>query len=427
MRRLVMFGLLLLPAAASATINMSGPWRLRTFSLLGGIWTFAQNGTELTATPPLSSPPFTGGIDSTTGAFAVSGYIACGSVQDAISGTVATDGSTFTGSASVHIPHCTITCECSETTDAVVGTRCGNGQLDPGEECDDGNDIDGDCCSSTCRLDAPGTTCQTDDDVCTDDVCDGVGTCIHVPNTASCNSACRTDAHCVDGQCIGTPRAAGAPCDVDGNFCTDDRCDGNGSCAAGGPRYCGPCGSSCDASYSICMGPPATTCAATHTARAVVDMRLPRTGHPDSFRWTWIEDAGGTELPDFGDPLATAGYTLCVYDGFNSGPFFGKHVLAQVSIPPGGVCGGRPCWKQIRDGFRYAQRGHAVRGFKSIKLRAPAQTPARIQMRGSDVGLSTTLGAIYAFVDVQLVGGAACWTATYPDVVPPSDRFRARP
>src|SRR5262245_43202792 len=29
--------------------------------------------------------------------------------------------------------------------------RCGNGVLDPGEECDDGNDRDGDCCSATCR------------------------------------------------------------------------------------------------------------------------------------------------------------------------------------------------------------------------------------------------------------------------------------
>ena len=29
---------------------------------------------------------------------------------------------------------------------------CGNGQLDPGEECDDGNKNNGDACSSTCRL-----------------------------------------------------------------------------------------------------------------------------------------------------------------------------------------------------------------------------------------------------------------------------------
>jgi cysteine-rich repeat protein len=32
---------------------------------------------------------------------------------------------------------------------------CGNGTLDVGEECDDGNTLDGDCCSATCR-DEPG-------------------------------------------------------------------------------------------------------------------------------------------------------------------------------------------------------------------------------------------------------------------------------
>ena len=426
MRRLMLVSLLVLPAAASATINMSGPWLLRTFSLLGGRWTFTQSGDALTATSPNLLATLAGGIDSTTGAFEVSGYLACGSAAESISGTVSADGATFTGSATVRIPHCAITCGCSEMTDPVLGTRCGNGQLDPGEECDDGNDYDGDCCSSTCQLKPSGTTCQSDNDVCTDDVCDGAGTCLHVPNSASCDTACRTDAHCVDGQCIGTSRPAGTPCDADADFCTDDRCDGNGSCVAGPLRDCGPCGSSCNAVYGICMGHPATTCAVTHATRAVVDMRLPRNGHPDSFRWTWIEDAGGTELADFGDPLATTGYTLCIYDGFNSG-VEGKHVFAQASIAPGGLCGDRPCWKQIRDGFRYAQRGRAVSGFKSIKLRAPLQSPARIQMRGSDVGLSTTLGAIYAFVEVQLHGGGACWAAEYPAIVPPSDHFKARP
>jgi cysteine-rich repeat protein len=31
---------------------------------------------------------------------------------------------------------------------------CGNGHVDPGEQCDDGNRISGDGCSSTCRLEA---------------------------------------------------------------------------------------------------------------------------------------------------------------------------------------------------------------------------------------------------------------------------------
>ena len=33
----------------------------------------------------------------------------------------------------------------------VAGAICGNGAVDPGEECDDGNMVNGDCCDSDCR------------------------------------------------------------------------------------------------------------------------------------------------------------------------------------------------------------------------------------------------------------------------------------
>ncbi len=66
--------------------------------------------------------------------------------------------------------------------------ECGDGILDaPDEQCDDGNTTDGDCCDASCQFDAGGTACADDGDVCTDDVCDGAGTCSHVANTSSCD------------------------------------------------------------------------------------------------------------------------------------------------------------------------------------------------------------------------------------------------
>jgi cysteine-rich repeat protein len=55
-----------------------------------------------------------------------------------------------------------------EFTDGVVGDLpvCGNGILQPGEFCDDGNTTDGDCCSSTCTVEPPGS--QT----CGDGICE---------------------------------------------------------------------------------------------------------------------------------------------------------------------------------------------------------------------------------------------------------------
>src|SRR3989441_1989079 len=49
------------------------------------------------------------------------------------------------------------------TSDAVADfevRRCGDGVLDPDEQCDDGNREDGDCCSSSCQLEPATTVCR---------------------------------------------------------------------------------------------------------------------------------------------------------------------------------------------------------------------------------------------------------------------------
>jgi len=56
---------------------------------------------------------------------------------------------------------------------------CGDGVVDPGEQCDDNNVIDGDCCSSSCQYEADGQTCPDEGSLCTTDSCDGAGACVH--------------------------------------------------------------------------------------------------------------------------------------------------------------------------------------------------------------------------------------------------------
>ena len=59
-------------------------------------------------------------------------------------------------------------------------TTCGDGNVDPGEECDDGNQVSGDGCSSTCQYEA-GWTCtpqpQPDSSTCQS----GSGQCLELP------------------------------------------------------------------------------------------------------------------------------------------------------------------------------------------------------------------------------------------------------
>lgn len=82
---------------------------------------------------------------------------------------------------------------------------CGDGIRQIAEQCDDGNSSDSDCCFSNCQLAAAGIACTSDGNVCTDDVCDGNGSCEHNGNTASCNdgSACTQNDQCSGGACAG--------------------------------------------------------------------------------------------------------------------------------------------------------------------------------------------------------------------------------
>jgi cysteine-rich repeat protein len=90
---------------------------------------------------------------------------------------------------------------------------CGNGQLDAGEACDDGNTVGGDCCTPTCEHVAAGTACASDGNPCTLDECDGVAaTCQHPAGNAG--ALCRAEAGVCDvaETCTGTSAA----CPADG-------------------------------------------------------------------------------------------------------------------------------------------------------------------------------------------------------------------
>lgn len=108
-------------------------------------------------------------------------------------------------------------------------SQCGNGQLDAGEDCDDGGVQDGDCCSSDCAFETPFSVCMEPANVCVTSpgICDGSGVCVGQGMLDCSDSDLCTDDSCdpVHG-CMNSPRC------VDGDLCTIDRCDpGNGACS----------------------------------------------------------------------------------------------------------------------------------------------------------------------------------------------------
>jgi hypothetical protein len=83
--------------------------------------------------------------------------------------------------------------------------------------------------AASCPVDAfepSGTTCASDENVCTGDTCDGSGTCQHPSNDSACDDGlfCTTDDRCVDGECTGVPICP--PTDACSDTCdeVDDAC-----------------------------------------------------------------------------------------------------------------------------------------------------------------------------------------------------------
>ena len=108
--------------------------------------------------------------------------------------------------------------------------ECGDGVLDAGEACDDGNVEGGDCCSATCQPEAAASACD-DGRFCNGaDRCDGHGACSrHGDDPCAGGAVCTRFCDEQSDACGLAP--PGTACGSDGNACTDDACDGAGVCA----------------------------------------------------------------------------------------------------------------------------------------------------------------------------------------------------
>jgi hypothetical protein len=112
---------------------------------------------------------------------------------------------------------------------------------------------------------------------------------------------------------------------------------------------------------------------------------------------------------EFGDPLATDDYALCVYDGSAT-------LLLRATAPAGGTCGSRACWKaKGTTGLGYKDPLRDPDGVDKITLKAGAATKAKVQvsMKGSGVPLPA-LGSLGLPLQAQVQGEqGTCWEASF--------------
>jgi hypothetical protein len=146
----------------------------------------------------------------------------------------------------------------------------------------------------------------------------------------------------------------------------------------------------------------------------------------DKLAWKWLKGSATTG-PDFGDPLSTTEYQLCVYDGTSS-------LIAHALVPAGGLCNvasPRPCWTVKKTGFKYKDKDALSEGIQQIVLKSGVAEAAKIVVKGKGAALAMPpLFPLAQPLTVQLRNtDGVCWEATYSapatkNIAGPPARFK---
>jgi cysteine-rich repeat protein len=234
-----------------------------------------------------------------------------------------------------------------------VCTSCGNGTLEAGEVCDDGNSLDGDCCSANCA------------------------------NASNDGAACGLPSQCLVGTC-----AAG-------------QCVGNLSCD--GCLTCVP--------GQGCQPPPNAFCEGAIAGDSWVALKRNATdARRDTLGWA-LQSGSPVARLDFGNPPVTTDMHLCVFDqrGLQlslEAPAGGRCGSGDCWMPT--ALGYRYSDPQLTPdgiGRLQLQSGDAYRARMSARG------------RGANLALPDLSLQMPVTVRLQRSGGPACWEASYPSAV----------
>jgi len=181
----VSMGAVLVALPARADVNLLGQWQVQVENEppsqpYSGVWTFSPSffGPGWVNAQSPNGVPLSGPFNPETRNFSViANTPQCDNafgVAPRLDGTLDASGVSFEGTLALPttapFPGCLI-----RTHQVTAQRLCGNGAVDAGEQCDDGNALNGDCCSSTCQRAPIGTSCGT----CGS--CNAIGTCILGP------------------------------------------------------------------------------------------------------------------------------------------------------------------------------------------------------------------------------------------------------
>ena len=133
-----------------------------------------------------------------------------------------------------------------------------------------------------------------------------------------------------------------------------------------------------------------------------------------SVLWKW-SNGSQTDKDEFGDPVTTDDYWLCIYDN--------NALVSTTRVPADGTCDGNPCWSAKTKGFQFKSKTPSVDGATAVALGAGDDGKAKAQLKGKGSTLDLPTLPPAGTVIAQLVksSGGTCWTATYSPPFAKSD------
>jgi len=173
-----------------------------------------------------------------------------------------------------------------------------------------------------------------------------------------------------------------------------------------------------------CPATPLPACRKpTARGRALVLLKDRTPDVLDTLLWKWTGSVA-TAKADFGDPVTTTGYELCLYDRTGGTPTLRLSAVA----PAGGTCGARPCWTGMATGFLYVDPALTPDGLATISLRAAGAGGAKLSIQGKGTNLPLSGLPLTPPVTVQLSAvSGLCWDAVYSaPIVNNAGSFKAK-
>lgn len=331
---------------------------------------------------------------------------------DGLVGACPADG--FKGTDVVCRPPANPDCDVAESCTGSGITCPANGFVANGFACNDHNGcttVDT-CQTGVCTGGSPRQDCQ-DGIACTDDVCTSTGDTTFSCSNPISNNRCLIDGSCHTSHALNLANDCqrcdpGATQTAWSNLAQHETCaDSFGLCnGAGG----------CEEPLAVCPDEPVPPggCRAAGPGRAKVAIRdaPPDKSKKDSIAFTWTKGAA-TLFSDFGNPVRSTNYALCIYDGAGD-------MRRQLQISAGGVCKiDKPCWRSASNKKYIYKDGRdqsllSNDGVTSIKLLPGSQGKAKLTLKSKGVHVQPPLLPIGKPIIVQLINGRGeCFGATF--------------